>query len=132
MEKLNKEARRYLREIRSWMPCAGKMKREVLEEIRGNLLDFLSEDPDAEYPALVARFGTPQQIASTYVDEAETGELLQTLRIRRKVVKVVCITCAAVIVLWLGVVGLAYLDALNHSHGYEVEKIDIIEYSQIE
>lgn len=100
MEKLNRDTKRYLREIRSWIPCAGKMRREVLEEIRGTLAEFLSENPDADFPALVARFGTPQQIASTYVDEAETGELLNALRIRKKMVRIACVTAVILISIW--------------------------------
>lgn len=45
---------------------------------------------------LLSRFVSPQQIASTYVDEAETGELLRMLRVCRKTVMIVNV--AAVIV----------------------------------
>ncbi|MDO5401130.1 MAG: DUF6120 family protein [Eubacteriales bacterium] len=100
MEKRNREARRYLRAIRGWLPCAGKMKGQMLGNIQSSLDEFLSEKPDADYQALVDRFGTPQQIASTYVDEAETGELLRLLRVRRKVVSIISAVAAALVLTW--------------------------------
>lgn len=106
MERLNKDARRYLREIRGWLPCTGRMKRNVMNEIRGTVQDFLDEDPNADYAAITARFGTPEQIAGTYVDEAETGKLLHDLRIRRKIVKIAIVAAASLLFIWLGAVGI--------------------------
>lgn len=100
MEKHNREARRYLRAAKGWLPCAGKMKRQMLEEIEATIDGFLGENPDAGYEAIVARFGTPQQIASAYVDEAETGELLKLLRVRRKIVSIVSAAAAALVLTW--------------------------------
>lgn len=104
MQKLNRPARRYLRQIRGWLPCAGSMKRKMLAEIRETLLEFLADHPDADEQAIVSRFGAPQQIASSYVEEAETGELLRKLRIRRRVVSIACAAAVACVAIWAGAV----------------------------
>lgn len=116
-------ARRYLREVRSWLPCAGKMKKEVLGKIGGTVGDYLAENPNGDYAALVARFGTPQQIASAYVDEMETPELLHSLRIRRRVVAIVSAAALAVVILWAGVVAVSFAYNVMNDNGFYVEEI---------
>lgn len=123
MEKLNRDAKRYLRQIRGWLPCAGRMKRNMLDKIRENLLTFQAENPAADYQAIAARFGMPRQIASACVDESETGELLKALRVRRRLVAIALTTAAVLIAMWAGVVTMAYLDARNDVNGYIIEEV---------
>lgn len=123
MGKPDMAARRYLREVRSWLPCAGKMKNEVLGKIGGTVGDYLAENPNGDYAALVARFGTPQQIASAYVDEMETPELLHSLRIRRRVVAIVSAAALAVVILWAGVVAVSFAYNVINDNGFYVDEI---------
>lgn len=123
----NAQVRRYLREIRNWLPCSRRLKSKIMEEIRVTVSSFLAENPTASYTELTARFGTPQQIASSFVDEMGTEELLRDLRIRRKLVCIASITAVVVLVLWASVVTLAYIDYLDDTNGYIVETITVVE-----
>ena len=113
----NRDIKRYLREVRSWLPCSNKLKKGILDKILGNVSAFCEEHPEAGYDEIVARFGTPYQIASAYVDEMDTGELLKNLRIKRKVVRVVATVSAAIIATWLLVVGMVYFEGVNEVNG---------------
>lgn len=128
MRMQNRAARRYLREVRSWLPCSGKSKKKILGEISGRVREYLSQYPEAGYGEIEAQFGTPQRIAASYVDEMETPELLRQLRIRGKVVKIIGAVALAVMLLWAGTVSLALADSYNSAHGY-IERT-IIEKSQ--
>lgn len=125
MEKLSRPARRYLRQTGSWLPCAGSMKRKMLGEIRETLLEFLAENPDADYPAITARFGAPGQIAAAYVDEAETGELLNRMRLRRRVVSIACAAAIAVVSIWAGAIAYMINSDSHQAQGHVT--IEIIE-----
>ena len=60
----------------------------------------MEQNPQADISAIRAHFGTPQQIASAFVDETDTKALLKSLRIRRWVVTAISVvTIAALIVL---------------------------------
>lgn len=120
MEKGNRDVRRYLRAIRGWLPCAGKMKKQMLGEIKATVEGFLEENPEADYKALVARFGTPQQIAATYVDEAETGELLRLLKVRRRLVSIIGATAAVMVLVWA-----AYVTVELVSDAYKVKSFSV-------
>lgn len=118
MENRSRAKRRYLREIRGWLPCSGKWKRGILEKIEQSIAQFLSENPEASYEALAERFGSPRQIAATYVDEMGTDELLRDLRVRRRVVGMIAATAVAVVCLWAGLVTASYFDHVNGMNGY--------------
>lgn len=80
---------------------------------------FASDHPSADYEHLVARFGSPEQIAATYVDEMESGELINSLRIKRKIL---CLVVGAVImalIIWLGYLRICYLEVKENT-GYIV------------
>ena len=120
---INRNARRYLRQVRTWLPCGGTMKRQIMEKIRSSISRFLEEEPSADYDSIVFRFGTPQQIASAYVDEQDTEVLLRKLRIKRRIVAAVCCTAAACVVIWLSVALAAYVNFSIAENGYAIIEI---------
>lgn len=123
----NAQARRYLREIQESLPCTGKAKRGITRKINGMIDDAMLDEPDLTYEMLVKRFGTPQQIASSYVDEMETPELLKKLRIKKKIFAVVCATAAIILAIWIGVVVTATQAHYNSMKSFGVETITITE-----
>ena len=123
----NAQARRYLREIQECLPCTGKVKRGITRKINGMIDDAMLDESDLTYEMLVKRFGTPQQIASSYVDEMDTPELLRKLRIKKKVFAVVCATAAIILAIWIGVVVTATQAHYNSMNSFGVETITITE-----
>lgn len=84
--------RRYVRAVSTFLPCSGKRKKPWLADLRAQAESYVAEGGDAA--ALEQRFGTPQQMAFSYVDEMPTADLLAELHIRR-LVAVTAITLAA-------------------------------------
>ena len=123
----NAQERRYLREIQESLPCTGKVKRGITRKINGMIDDAMLDESDLTYEMLVKRFGTPQQIASSYVDEMDTPELLRKLRIKKKVFAVVCATAAIILAIWIGVVVTATQAHYNSMNSFGVETITITE-----
>lgn len=65
--------RRYYREIRSWLPCTHKQKKQIIEQIQSRVQDYLVQDPNADILVLRAEFGSPQTIAAAYVESSGTA-----------------------------------------------------------
>ena len=124
---VNPSARKYLQQVRGWIPCGGKMKQRTMVQIEDNLDHFLDENPYADYQTIVARFGTPEEIAATYVDEMDTPELLSNLRIKRKIVQIVAGTAAVAVAIWLGVAAVAFVISLESVDGEINTSIDVYE-----
>lgn len=121
-----KDLKRYYRQVASWLPCGGKTKREMMARIRATVDAYIEEHPTADFAAIQARFGTPQQIAASFVDEMETEELLQRINYRNKIIKGFAILASTIILLWILVVTIALLNALNSSSGHLENEIIII------
>lgn len=85
--------RRYVRAVSGFLPCSGKRKKPWLADLRAQAESYVAEGGDAA--ALEQRFGTPQQMAFSYVDEMPTADLLAELHIRRRLVTVTTIALAA-------------------------------------
>lgn len=85
--------RRYVRAVSTFLPCSGKRKKSWLADLRAQAESYVAEGGDAA--ALEQRFGTPQQMAFSYVDEMPTADLLAELHIRRRLVAVTAIALAA-------------------------------------
>lgn len=93
--------------------------------MRGSIRDYVSEGAAVRYEQLVNRFGEPGQIAATYVNEMETGELLEGFRVKRQVIGTVLVTAMVVVGLWVGYLVYCYVDFRDSVNGYMV--VDVIE-----
>lgn len=115
-----KELKGYYRQIKGWLPCGGQVKKMLMANITATIGGYVEEHPGIDFAAVQAHFGTPQQIATAFVDEMDTEELLGKLRIRKKLVTVITAAAIAIVVLWAVVVTLSYLSFLNQLYGYGV------------
>lgn len=133
MKKGNIAAWRYLWKVRGWLPCSGKLKREIMARIKTVLNDYLNDHPDADFAELLHRFGTPQQIAASYIEEMNVQDLLKQLRIRKKIIGIVVATAVTLVLLWAGAVTTALIRHINDMNGYlVVSEAEVIDRWEIE
>lgn len=128
---LNVHLMRYLWKVRRELPGSRRQKKQILSRVEASVRDFLAENPDADYAAIAQRFGTPQQIAASYIEEMSTPELTQQLRIKKRIVCVIGVAALALILLWAGFVLAITIDSHRSINGYgrygEVTVIEEIE-----
>ena len=126
--KTNKNlTRRYCRKIRSWLPCPAKMKKIILGDVYENVQEFLEENPHADMADLHAQFGTPQQMAASYVSDLDMPKLLHDLRLRKRIFTAVIIAVSAALMaallMWGWGITRSIEETHNESNGYFVEQI---------
>lgn len=125
---------RYLWGVRSELPGSGKQKEQILSRVESSVRDFVTENPNADYAAIEQRFGTPQQIAASCIEEMDAQELTLQLRIRKTIVRIVAATALVLVLLWAGVVVTALIRHVKAMNGYlivgEAEVIDRTEYTE--
>lgn len=120
MNNLDRSLNNYYRQVRSWLPCSRKMKSALLSRLQDSVLAYREANPAANFSQIQAHFGTPETIASAYVEEMGIDILLRDLRIRRRIVAIVAGSMAIILALWLAVVGWAIIREINSS-GAEIE-----------
>lgn len=96
-------AKHYIRSVSDVLSCTGKAKNQIVSRIRDGVEDYLLQNPDADFEMIQTHFGTPQEIASSYVNEQDTSILLKKMGIKKKILVIVASVMAAFILIWIGV-----------------------------
>lgn len=125
---MGRDDRRYLHQVRRALRGTGKQKKQVLAQVQSSVSEYREENPDCSYSDLVQRFGVPQQIAEATVSEMGAGEVLDAMKVRQGILRMVSITAITVLILWAGVVGMAYLNHKIIDNGYAV--VEIVEVTE--
>lgn len=116
-------ALRYLWQISSALPVSVKQKWKVMSRMGTCVRDYVTENTSVDEQTIVLKFGDPQQIAATYVNEMDTEEILQHLQYRTIIIKIVVVISVIILAVWLGVVSTASMRHFNSMNGYHVEEI---------
>ena len=131
---LNVHLMRYLWKVRGELPGNRKQKKQIMSRVESSVRDFVTENPHADYAAITQRFGTPQQIAASCIEEMDAQELTLQLRIRKTIVRIVAATALVLVLLWAGVVVTALIRHVKAMNGYlivgEAEIISSTEYTE--
>lgn len=114
--------RRYFREIRRWLPCNRRQRKQIIGQIQVDVQNYLAQNPSSDFAQLQTVLGDPQTIAAAYVENADTAELLKSLRIRRRIVTIVTAAVTTILLLWAATVTWAVIREADDSSGgyYEV------------
>ena len=78
-----------------------------------------TDGPDT-YEALVSRYGSPDEIASSYFSEKSTGELIRELRIGNRILALILAGIVAALAIWLGWGAFTYVSLMSEAPGYIV------------
>ena len=117
MRSLEKELKKYYTGIRRELYCDTEAKKRILAAIKENVEAYLEEHPEATFENVQDRFGTPKQIATSYLEELEMPELIGKLKVRRTIVTAICTALGLVVLLWAVVVVIALIDSIQQSGG---------------
>ena len=117
MDRNHSTLKRYIRSISNALPCSGKTKKQIVSQIRESIDGYLLENPEADLATLQAHFGTPQQIASSYVDSQETSALLRKMRTRKYILSIFAGVMAIFLLIWSGVVFWKTVDTQKSASG---------------
>ena len=123
MDATNRAARRYCRSVRSWLP-SGKMRRTIMAQIKDTVNEFVQHDPDADDEAIQAQLGSPQEIATAFVENMGAAEVLKGLRVRRRVLTAVFVAVLVILVSWTCLVARATIRENAHNDEYIVVDIE--------
>lgn len=123
----NRAARQYMKEVKAMVPGCCRQRRLILNQIKNQVNDYLSENEHAGMDDLYSRFGSSEQIASSFVGHMEEQELIAGLKGSTLLKKAVIVVAAVIVLLWIGVVSLTYVDHRKDINGFYIEEIEVVE-----
>lgn len=119
--------RRYCRIVRGLLPCGTTEKKYIMERLESGIDSFLSDEPNADFNAIQQRFGTPEEVAASLIENNGTAEVLKAIRIRKKIViAVIAALCAALVLFAAALIG-EMIDYHDAFHGYGESTISKVE-----
>lgn len=111
----NRSAKKYLRRVYGMLPGSRKMRKFIIEQIRGEVSLFLGDHPEADYNAMISRFGEPETIAACYIESMGTADILKSLRVRKRIFGAVAVVLILISITWAATVTWA----INHNESLE-------------
>lgn len=124
MVKNDPSLKRYMRQIRRELPCRLQEKKVILSHLEEGIIDYIEDNPTSDITAVQDCFGTPKEIAASYLYEQAPLVMLQKIRIKKKVLQMVAGMMAAIVLIWVSAVAVEMIDSRKSSHGYIVVTIE--------
>ena len=78
--RINRDSRRYYKEIRAIIPSRGKYEKRLLKTYKEKISELNQNKPDINYEELQTRMGNPTEIITDYYDGVDTEYLIKRLR----------------------------------------------------
>ncbi len=116
------ELNRYYREISCGLICSSGEKKKFLAELKGNVCDFLENNPDASFEDIRNTFGTPAEIAESFKQQTDITAIKKKMSVK----KMLLCAVLAMVVVWLIFVVLSLIDVHTEARGYIEEGILLI------
>ncbi len=103
----NTEGIRYLRAIKSALPCYNKAMRKMFGDLKIAVECYVQDHPDADLVALEERFGTVARIAKDF-SGGYSDDYIKSYRLRKKigftVITILAIILAIVVVMAVAII----------------------------
>ena len=77
---MNKICKKYLSDIKTLFPLMGKEEKNFLKQFQRGVEDFCSETNPDSPKILYKEFGTPDEVLTTYIKDADTPYIIKKIR----------------------------------------------------
>lgn len=125
-KKMNKDSKKFIKYVKRIIPIHSKDKREFILLLSQRIKEFSDDLERCTYQDIVNEFGTPNEVAGSYIENMESNELIKKLN-RKKLFKYFLLTLLILITLLWGFkmyrLNQLYEEAKSETHGYITEEI---------
>ncbi len=108
---------KYLRAIKRNLPYFMAGKKTFLKDFQENLDAFAQENPNAVWEDFVQRFGSPEEIAISFLPEIESEDGLKKARRKKRTIRLVTAFFAAALVVLVALAAFYVHDMHYFYHG---------------
>lgn len=113
METKDKFLHQYRKDIKLMLPMYGKKEKRYLDKLFDGIKDYMEDNPNAAPEQIRDKFGSPADIAGTYISCADQDYLLKHLRKNSIIKKGVCLVITILIIFCVSVSSIMYLTYLD-------------------
>lgn len=120
---MDREIKKYLRSVKHAAGCPPSRKAEILKHLENDILLYADENDVEDISEIVEKFGSPEEIAKSFIEESDLKAVSHSLKANRRIVAAIL---AVVLVVGLIVIAINAYNlwrAEQYSNGYFVETI---------
>lgn len=109
----------YLKQVKKFLHCPAKQKREMLQPLSQALQEYTQENETVSMEQLMTVFGTPQSQAEELMETLTTTEIKKAFMWKR----VIVIGVIVALLIWGTVAVVALIDGHTEIHGHGEESM---------
>ena len=96
-----KVIKQYCKSVRKELSCPRKIKSDLIARIMPDLEAYADENPNASFDDISAHFGTPKEVAESYLASLDKDELKKRLNKAKKIRIAVIAVCTVILLLFI-------------------------------
>ena len=116
-------ARHYLQAVKRELHCSAAQKALFLQQMEDSISQYISDNPAASMADLTKEFGTPAEIAKSFLEEADSAVIGKSLRHGRKIFWAVLAVVFIVATIVIGIHAFDLWRSENYRDGYFEEMV---------
>lgn len=92
MRAIDKLTNNYIKEIKQNLLCPVRQKKPVLKDIANSVKDYAENNNITDINDLYTHFGTPEEVAKSYMSQADIKDIKRKINLHRFFVAVIAVT----------------------------------------
>lgn len=126
----NKVSRTYLRSVLRSVPCTHKQKTKFRHDLTESVNAYCIDNPNAQLTDLIRVFGTPEQIASAWINDYADSYHVKYQHTKQTAIRIVAVAVVVAAVIFMAASAVTYVKHKEMREGRAV--ITITEDEEIE
>ena len=99
----SKTIQQYCKAVKKELSCPGKIKKDLIIRLTPDLEMFAEENPNASLDDISAHFGSPKEVAESYLASLDEEELKKRINKAKRIWITVIAVCAAILLLFVAI-----------------------------
>ncbi len=121
----SKQLKKFIHSIKRLLPASADAKEKIIDMIRDALSEKSLEAPEKDISEIIKEFGSPEDVAASYIEELGTAEILMGFRKRKNILTIITTGVVGFLILIALTLTIALIDAHNIAKKYENAHVEI-------
>lgn len=114
-EQLNKDVKKYIKDINSYLICDFSTRNKFISDLKSDIDEYIENNSVTDFDSVYKYFGEPRDIATGFLENADTKKIKRKMNITKVVMAAVII---AILILAIYMTFIA-IDAHNSFYGHD-------------
>ena len=98
-KKMSNDIKKYIKYVKKIIPIHSKDKKEFIQLLTQKIIEFSNEHDSCSYQDIVDEFGSPNEVAGSYIETLNSDEIIKKLNKKKIInifISVIIILCISV------------------------------------